>query len=530
MTWDSRAWIRGPIVYIVAGWLGVLSGAGLAAERTPIPEYTGERVYVKDVPDTFQSLSRAIKELERQSPQSYFVVAIRSVGPGGDAPRYADDVFNTWREQAQARKLAFDPERSVIVVVAIDDRKAAVHTGRALRERFGLDLRTVAGQIGLVFAPLARDQKYSEGIAALLASLNNIVAGKDPNTAQVSTGTELFPSSPVALASTPPKPAPVPNAETRPVPAASAPAEKSSTSGTLIGAVLASLAAIGLIVAFLVWLARRRTRNSVEGKIKEYKKKAVDVMDRLDALKSRLKGLPAEDPDFKEPMSGETLALFEQTQTELTVLWDRWLEVMDILDKAEALAKKDSALGMEKLKEADKLVSDSKVFEQIEVRSKAVVASMDRLNQAHETARSTSDKVVEEQKEITDRIQKVDKEGLPTVPYKPEVDGIAAQADQAREVLTPDPIGANQTLDLARGRAVKLRDRVGQILERFAEGRKITADLSALGERVGEYRRQGFRLDEEGGDPDHPGAQTFQRLEALRQAGHEGEHDAPGDS
>src|SRR4029079_7729496 len=187
----------------------------------------------------------------------------------------------------------------------------------------------------------------------------------------------------------------------------------------LVWALMASLVAVGLIAAGLIWLARRRARNSVEGKIKEFKKRAVDVMDRLDVLKARLKKLPIEDPDFKEPMSGETLAMYEQTQTRLTGLWDRWLEVMDVLDKAQALAKKDSALGMQKLKEADTLVSDSKVFEQIEEQSKAVTASMDQLNQAHETARSMVDEVVAEQKEITARIEKVDKEGLPTVPYKP---------------------------------------------------------------------------------------------------------------
>ena len=164
----------------------------------------------------------------------------------------------------------------------------------------------------------------------------------------------------------------------------------------------------------------------MEGKIKEYKKKAVDVMDQLDTLKARLKQLPTEDPDFKEPMAGETLAMYEQTQTQLTGLWDRWLEVMDVLDKAQALAKKDTALGTEKLKEAEKLVSDSKVFEQIEAQSKACSASMDQLNQAHENARSAADVVVASQKEIQTRVEKVEKEGLPTVPYKPEIDGIAA--------------------------------------------------------------------------------------------------------
>jgi hypothetical protein len=33
---------------------------------------------------------------------------------------------------------------------------------------------------------------------------------------------------------------------------------------------IASVAAVGLIAGFLVWLARRRKRSSVEAKIKEY--------------------------------------------------------------------------------------------------------------------------------------------------------------------------------------------------------------------------------------------------------------------
>ena len=114
---------------------------------------------------------------------------------------------------------------------------------------------------------------------------------------------------------------------------------------------------------------------------------------------------------------------------------------MDALDKAQALAKKDSALGTEKLKEAEKLVSDNKVFEQIEAEARKCSASMDELNQAHENARSVAEVVVVRQKEIQSGVENVEKEGLPSVPYKPEIDGIAAQASKAREILTPDPIG-----------------------------------------------------------------------------------------
>ena len=123
---------------------------------------------------------------------------------------------------------------------------------------------------------------------------------------------------------------------------------------------------------------------------------------------------------------------------------------MDALDKAQSLAKKDTALGTEKLKEAEKLVSDSKVFEQIEVEARKCSASMDQLNQAHENARSVADVVAVSQREILTGVEKVEKEGLPSVPYKPEIDGIAAQASQAKAILTPDPIGARQTFDKAQ--------------------------------------------------------------------------------
>jgi uncharacterized membrane protein YgcG len=517
MTVDSRssAWRR--FFTATIGSLAAMVPSVVAADGTPMPEYTGERVYVKDVPDTFQTLPKAIRELEKGSPQSYFVVVIRSAGAQG-ATDYVDELFNVWSSQARSKNLKLDPERSVVTLVAVEDRRAAVHVGTLLRTRFGLDRATVQGFVNQVFAPLARDQKYSEAAASLLAAINNTLAKTDEQTATVKTGTDLFPAVQAPASSRAVQPV-TPGQTSEPVrPRQAAPAGRD-----LMWALLASLLAVALIAGFLVWLARRRKRSAVEAKIKEYKKKSVEVMDHLDSLKARLKSLPLMDPDFKEPMSGETLTLYEQAEKKLTGLWDRWLEVMEVLDKAQVLAKKDSALGTEKLKEADSLVSDAKVFEQIEEQSKGVAASMDRLNKAHETARSAADKVIERQKEIHTGIEKVNKEGLPTVPYTPEIDGIATQAEQAKQVLTPDPIGANQTLEAAQQRAVALRDRVGQILERFAEGRTLGTELTALGAKVAEHRRQGLRLDEDGGNPDYPSAQTFQRLEALRRAVHEGD-------
>jgi len=137
-----------------------------AQERTPIPEYTGDRVYIEDVPGSYQSLNETIKQLERSSPQSYFVVVVRSAGAGPDsAARYVEELSDTWSKQARAKALKLDPERSVITLVAIDDKKVAVHPGSFLKEHAGLRKRTLDAMIEQAFIPLARQGKYPEAVA-----------------------------------------------------------------------------------------------------------------------------------------------------------------------------------------------------------------------------------------------------------------------------------------------------------------------------------------------------------------------------
>ena len=101
---DPRARRMGLILLLGLGIVAGLAGRSTRRRRTPFPEYTGDRVYVaKDVPGSYQSLNQAIKELERSSPQTYFVVVIRSAGQGADAAtKYVDDL--TTRGEARPRR------------------------------------------------------------------------------------------------------------------------------------------------------------------------------------------------------------------------------------------------------------------------------------------------------------------------------------------------------------------------------------------------------------------------------------------
>jgi hypothetical protein len=279
-------------------------------------------------------------------------------------------------------------------------------------------------------------------------------------------------------------------------------------------ALLASLAALGLMIAGLVWLARRRRRGDFDAKFKDYRTRAVAMMDRLDALKARLKGLTIEDPDFQEPMTGRTLAQFQKVQEDLGKLWDRWLEVMDVVDAAQRKAERGSST----LSEADQLVSDAKVFEEVEVGAQTCSAAMDQLNAAHEEARKAAELVVETRSKAVARVADVGQAGLPTAPYTPDLDQLSALEKQAAAILTPDPLGAKAVLDESVAAATKLHDRAANVLERLGDGKQVQDAVEKLKADVADHRRQGLNLTEDGGDPDRRIAQAEQELGELQTA------------
>ena len=181
--------------------------------------------------------------------------------------------------------------------------------------------------------------------------------------------------------------------------------------------------------------------------------KATDLMDRLDALKERLKLLPATDPDFQVPMDGETLELYNALQATVGKLWDRWLQVMDTLDKAQKLSGATSSpFQRKKLLDAEALLDQKGVFEEIEAQSQACVSDMDRLNQAHESARGLVQAIGEAKTRLDTQLAAVEKLGLPTAPYQDDLTAIVAGTTQAGTRLTADPIGAGSALEEIRSR------------------------------------------------------------------------------
>ena len=85
------------------------------------------------------------------------------------------------------------------------------------------------------------------------------------------------------------------------------------------------MAALGYL-----YYRKRQLQLAVEERFKVFRGEAVSLMDRLDGLRRRHETLPSTDPDFTKPMAGATLAVYNAVDADLKVLWDRWLEVMEL--------------------------------------------------------------------------------------------------------------------------------------------------------------------------------------------------------
>ena len=161
-----------------------------AQEKTPFPTLSDRHVYVSGVPDRYSAIEAQINQLERSSPQTYYVVIVKQVGPGPEAAiKYAEDLFSLWRSQAAKSRRSFDADRTILIVLAVDNKKIAVHPGAMLQNQFGLTRAKIERDlIRDVFIPYAEKDQYEEGLSALLSGIlnqtNDTIAARDDATAR----------------------------------------------------------------------------------------------------------------------------------------------------------------------------------------------------------------------------------------------------------------------------------------------------------------------------------------------------------
>ena len=161
--------------------MAIGSSASLAQVTAPIPPLSEDRVYAVGVPDEYGALRDEIARLERESPQTYRVVVLRSAGSGRRAIRdYLDALVERWEEQARRGPATFDRRRGVVIVVDLQNRRIIVLGGEELQERFGFrDPYIERELLAPHFYPHAKAGNTERGLRVLVGQIDRWIAERD---------------------------------------------------------------------------------------------------------------------------------------------------------------------------------------------------------------------------------------------------------------------------------------------------------------------------------------------------------------
>jgi hypothetical protein len=210
-------------------------------------------------------------------------------------------------------------------------------------------------------------------------------------------------------------------------------------------AAMVVLGLFGLAAFGLIYYRKRRLQNTVEMQFKDFRERAVALMDQLDGLRQRHKTLPATDPDFTVAMSGATLALYNEVSRDLDILWERWLKVMEIWEQAQWRIRAGSGLGVKPTEEARKLLGGGQIDELVR-QSNSCRHRLDRLNQGHEQAREHLKAAREDLAAIQSAISKGTGVLLPSDPHHGELESAEQALTEAERTIEADPIGADESI------------------------------------------------------------------------------------
>ncbi len=205
------------------------------------------------------------------------------------------------------------------------------------------------------------------------------------------------------------------------------------------------LVLLGIAALALLYRRKRQLQADVEAQFQRFREQAVALMDQLDALRRRHKTLPATDPDFTAPMSGATLALYNAVEADLNALWDRWLEVMELWDRANKLVRSSSGLAVRQAEEARRLLDRSHVDDLLR-QSATCKGRLDRLNRAHEDAREALASSREELAELRTSLVEVAGGRSASDLHGDGVARLGTMLDHAEGMIATDPIGAEEVI------------------------------------------------------------------------------------
>jgi hypothetical protein len=258
-------------------------------------------------------------------------------------------------------------------------------------------------------------------------------------------------------------------------------------------AIMAILVLLGLVALTLLYNRKRRLQNSVEEQFKDFRDKAVALMDQLDGLRRRHETLPSTDPDFTEPMAGATLALYNAVEADLNSLWERWLKIMELWDRAQKLVRSGSVLAVGQAEEARRLLNLGDIDELLR-QSGSCKDRLDRLNEGHEQAREA---LVSGRGQLAELRKSIDQGTgilLPSDSHGQQIVRAESTLARAEGMLAADPIGAEDLITRVRRSLTNLDRQPGREPDRSRRPRPSYSVLDELAAAADGFRTAAAKL------------------------------------
>ena len=213
---------------------------------------------------------------------------------------------------------------------------------------------------------------------------------------------------------------------------------------------------LGVVALLLLYRRNLQVRAAAEEQFKEFRERAVGLMDQIDALRARHAALPSTDPDYTVPMAGATRDLYEKVAVDLERLWDRWLAVMEAWNQAERKMQAGSTFSTAPSEEARSIIAGSRLEDLLHESSRCK-EELDRLNLAHEVATKSLRDARREAAAFGRTVGRGGPSGGEADLYERELKLIDRELDDAEKAITADPIGAGAQVERSRDALEELR-------------------------------------------------------------------------
>lgn len=286
--------------------------------------------------------------------------------------------------------------------------------------------------------------------------------------------------------------------------------------------------AVAAATTLAIWLFHVFTVSACRKELAAYKQQVVSLSDKIDAVKERHRLLPQEDQDFTVPMSGETLAAYNEIAARLEHHRQVWLKLMDVWEQVQALLDSEWFFGNSRARAARRNLRAAAAPAAFSAVLGDCEAPLDRIERAHAQAASDFKSYREEDQQLGSQLESVAAAALAIAPYQPEQQAAAALVERAQGQLPADPLATLRCLDEARQKVAAVRQRAAAILVHAGAAREMTRKVADIQLAATQRRSQGFLLAEEGSNPDPLLGEVLQQHLAIQEALNQGNEAVAG--